>query len=259
MKKVKILVIEDSLKHINDARNIIDGVIIETYKIVADFATTYVEAMELLRNNKYDGIISDVFFPFSKDIEWSKIIKDLCFMEIKKANPNYMEQSCKEYVTAVEKWLAGKEMHPTGILVGASAIKIELPIVFCSDGYHHGYKLQAVCKWQRKNRLPEIIDTEGLETIGSDMFSNTAIKKNWGKALEEILCAIFPELSQKRRLLQNLHINAGFVTDDIASKAAVDADLFDEFIDQVNQYHKLTGDCKKYDELVKKVQSLLKK
>lgn len=56
---MKILVIEDTEKHLNDAR---------TYSgtltgCTVDFATTLAEAMALLQKNSYDGAISDVFFP----------------------------------------------------------------------------------------------------------------------------------------------------------------------------------------------------
>lgn len=56
---MRILVIEDNEKHLNDAR---------TYSgtltgCAVDFATTLAEALELLQKNSYDGVISDVFFP----------------------------------------------------------------------------------------------------------------------------------------------------------------------------------------------------
>ena len=56
---MKILVIEDDQKHINDA-------CIYSSALVGcrvDFATTLKEAILLLEKNNYDGVISDVFFP----------------------------------------------------------------------------------------------------------------------------------------------------------------------------------------------------
>lgn len=58
-KTLRILVIEDTEKHLNDAR---------TYSgrltgCTVDFATTLAEAMDLLQKNNYDGVISDVYFP----------------------------------------------------------------------------------------------------------------------------------------------------------------------------------------------------
>lgn len=56
---MRILIIEDTEKHLNDARQ-------HSKRLVGctvDFATTLAEAVELLQKNSYDGVISDVFFP----------------------------------------------------------------------------------------------------------------------------------------------------------------------------------------------------
>lgn len=56
---MRILIIEDSEKHLKDARKHV--VTLKGCKV--DFATTLAEAMDLLQKNHYDGVISDVFFP----------------------------------------------------------------------------------------------------------------------------------------------------------------------------------------------------
>lgn len=56
---MKILVIEDNEKHLNDAREYSSKLV----GCTVDFATTLAEAMGLLEKNSYDGVISDVFFP----------------------------------------------------------------------------------------------------------------------------------------------------------------------------------------------------
>lgn len=56
---MKILVIEDNAKHVDDAKKYMFGLV----SVETDFATTLAEAMELLQKNNYDGVISDVFFP----------------------------------------------------------------------------------------------------------------------------------------------------------------------------------------------------
>lgn len=56
---VRILLIEDNPKHLDDARRYVQGLA----GCTVDFATTLAEAMELLAVNSYDSAISDVFFP----------------------------------------------------------------------------------------------------------------------------------------------------------------------------------------------------
>lgn len=56
---MRILVIEDTEKHLNDARRHSE----ELAGCTVDFATTLSEALALLQNKNYDGVISDVFFP----------------------------------------------------------------------------------------------------------------------------------------------------------------------------------------------------
>lgn len=56
---MRILVIEDTKKHLNDGRQHSEQLV----GCTVDFATTLAEAMELLQKNSYDGVISDVFFP----------------------------------------------------------------------------------------------------------------------------------------------------------------------------------------------------
>lgn len=56
---MRILVIEDDEKHLNDARQYSERLV----GCTVDFATTLAEATALLQKNSYDGVISDVFFP----------------------------------------------------------------------------------------------------------------------------------------------------------------------------------------------------
>lgn len=56
---MKILVIEDNQKHLRDAINYSESLV----GCDVDFATSLAEAFEFLRKNKYDCVISDVFFP----------------------------------------------------------------------------------------------------------------------------------------------------------------------------------------------------
>lgn len=56
---MRILVIEDTAKHLKDAMQYSEQLV----DCTVDFATTLAGTMELLRKNQYNGAISDVFFP----------------------------------------------------------------------------------------------------------------------------------------------------------------------------------------------------
>ena len=55
---MKLLILEDNEKHLNDVKNIVNTL----KEIKADFVTNLIEALTLLNINRYDVVISDVFF-----------------------------------------------------------------------------------------------------------------------------------------------------------------------------------------------------
>jgi len=59
MSSIRLLVVEDTSKHMDDARRYAQQLV----GVTVDFASTLAEAMELLQKNAYDGVICDVFFP----------------------------------------------------------------------------------------------------------------------------------------------------------------------------------------------------
>ncbi len=112
-----ILVIEDTEKHLNDARKY-------SKKLVGckvDFVTTLTEAMELLKKNKYDGAISDVFFPAEKG--------------------------------------ASAETFENAIIVSAKLFGMGVHHVFNTTGNHHGSKYQGFV-WKTPKKLNHIEDSE---------------------------------------------------------------------------------------------------
>ncbi|MEX2514867.1 MAG: response regulator [Candidatus Paceibacterota bacterium] len=62
---MKILVIEDTQKHLQDAKEYVSNLV----NCSVHYATTLTEAMELLEKNEYDAVISDVFFPADSESE----------------------------------------------------------------------------------------------------------------------------------------------------------------------------------------------
>ena len=181
----RILVIEDDQKHIKDA----EVTIANNPEVSADFAKTFNEATKLMKENEYDGIISDIFFPCHNEKEcsssitgWNKIISSKCYALLISFGIGF--GGYEEYIQAAYRWLKGKSMHPTGVIVAKMAIESELPIILVTDTYHHGYKTEPVNQWARKNRIT-LIDSEP-----DDRYNGSDSQKNWESAIEILLTKI---------------------------------------------------------------------
>lgn len=185
-KQTKLLVIEDDSKHAEDVKSVISN----NPSIVADYVSTFVEAEKLLREKKYNGILSDVFFPYDETERtgfpkgWDSSIASQCKVIL---NPEIMRIKKSEYVgreqkekteKAAERWFEGYEMHPTGVLMIDLAKKANIPIVFCTDTYHHGYKSEPIhLFFLGKNLI--MVDAYAKQ----DQYFASADKKDWDRAL----------------------------------------------------------------------------
>jgi hypothetical protein len=153
---MKILVIEDSEKHINDAREFfqnipeIEVVYVKSFRDLIGYSGTKIEegAQQYLRVGKVDGVISDIYFPYD-------------------VSPNgYWQQE-----------------EPVGVMVMMLCRKHGIPCVLNTAGYHHGSKYQWIFELQGELGLERIVDASG------DYFKE-AETKNWPlayKRLQDIL------------------------------------------------------------------------
>jgi len=65
---MKILVIEDNLKHLDDAKRFFA----EQAGVQPIFTSTFHGAARFLEKGKVDGVISDIYFPLTNDITWGQ-------------------------------------------------------------------------------------------------------------------------------------------------------------------------------------------
>ncbi len=65
VRRLEILITEDSAKHLADARTVSEGYAFINFT----FATTLEEAEILIERNRYDAVVTDVFFPIRKSEE----------------------------------------------------------------------------------------------------------------------------------------------------------------------------------------------
>lgn len=184
---MKILIIEDEAKHIEDAK----VAVAKNSEINADFAKTFDEAKKLMEENSYDGIISDIFFPRNEKKEisnapigWSGVIRSKCYDLLENFGVNY-GKNCSDFgkkvVEAADEWMQCRTMHPTGVAIADMALKSKVPVVMCTDTYHHGYKTQPICSWAGKNEVA-VFDAYPK----SDEYTASASEKNWTEAIERL-------------------------------------------------------------------------
>ncbi|MBU1198522.1 MAG: hypothetical protein KKF46_05990 [Nanoarchaeota archaeon] len=183
-KTLDILIIEDNPKHLEDAKAEVQSRIKAGTHIAADYAVTYVQAKELMQQKKYQGIITDVFFPYDDQqrqdakkgwhpeaaTEIFGLIKDIC--------ERYRDPEIRD---AVNRWREGKTMHPTGILITEQAIEQGTPVIFCTDTYHHGITTQPVFSYacDDDKRI-------GMVDCYKAGYYGTAWKKDWKESLDVI-------------------------------------------------------------------------
>lgn len=116
---MKILVIEDSQKHRDDAKRFFAG----ESGVTAIYSSDWGGAKHFLEEKgKIDGVISDIYFPYLNDSTWS-------------------------------------QPEPVGVYVMMVCRERGIPCVLNTDGNHHGKRLQWIHEMILRLNLPAMIDT----------------------------------------------------------------------------------------------------
>ncbi|OHA89755.1 MAG: hypothetical protein A3C70_00650 [Candidatus Zambryskibacteria bacterium RIFCSPHIGHO2_02_FULL_43_14] len=116
---MKILVIEDTPKHRDDAKRFFAG----ESGVTAIYSSDWGGAKRFLEEKgKVDGVISDIYFPYLNDSIWS-------------------------------------EPEPVGVYVMILCRERRIPCVLNTDGNHHGKRLQWIHEMIGHLGLPAMIDT----------------------------------------------------------------------------------------------------
>lgn len=179
--KLSILIIEDDQKHLEDAKQAMKS----HDQLAVDYATTYQEAKKLLAEKEYSGIISDIFFPYDAG-GWSPVIRSKCYelleyCGIKFYSYGEINQHIEEIIRAADEWMDGSSMHPSGVVIADLALERDIPLVFCTDTYHHGYKTEPINQWARENRI-SVVDCYSEK----DSYTSQGLNKNWTEAFNKL-------------------------------------------------------------------------
>jgi hypothetical protein len=140
----------------------------------------------MARAKRYDGIISDIFFPSSErsmngiasNIFWTVWGQEYCNIH----RDDYRcgdERREKMFKLVHDGFMDGKELPPAGISVADYAMWKGIPIILCTDTYHHGIKTQPVYEFTSKNGI-RIIDSYEAKD-GNDSH------KDWWNAFDQLI------------------------------------------------------------------------
>ena len=131
-KPLETLVVEDNSEFINVARSVYDN----DPSLITHYSSTYEEAFNQIKQKKFDGIITDLFFP-SNTISTKKI-----YSEIGRGLGLNPEQDYDQYKEPQS--FAKLKEEPSGLLVVEFCIEKEIPFVILSQGNRHHGELGAV-------------------------------------------------------------------------------------------------------------------
>lgn len=181
-EKLEILVVEDNEKHLADAREYFKGIEAKA-DVKVTYASTLKQAEELLKNNKFGGIISDVFFPIGEDEAENKKKIEGLQERLKGRIPDVSWDQKMAYMDAMDEWVKGNTEPPSGVYVGELALEKKIPFIYNTDTHHHGKATEPINRWTvEKGTI--IVDSGSLqnETKGEN--------KNWRQAYTAVVAMI---------------------------------------------------------------------
>jgi hypothetical protein len=185
-KTLNVLLIEDNEKHLADAQAEAQKRIASGEIAGVDIARHFEQCLDMASAKRYDGIISDIFFPSSErtmngiasNIFWTVWGQEYC-------NNHRADYRCgderreKMFKLVQDGFMDGKELPPAGISVADYAMYKGVPIVLCTDTYHHGIKTQPVHEYAGRTGVT-IIDSFGAQ-------DGNASAKDWARAFDVLM------------------------------------------------------------------------
>lgn len=160
---LEILIIEDNPKQIIKAARSIPShsSLAGCKKIEIDIIGDYAQYASLTNSRIYDGIISNIFFPYNKEGRNEKGIEAcnslLNTPEFKEHLENYTGHYKNKILELIGEWQSGKTPLPLGGLVAHEAMKENIPCVLITEKHIRNPLLDPVF-FQVYNKDVPIID-----------------------------------------------------------------------------------------------------
>ncbi|MEA3514889.1 MAG: hypothetical protein U9R34_05400 [Nanoarchaeota archaeon] len=236
-KTLDILIVEDDLKHLTDAKAEMQKRIEAGIKINVNYASNLADAMKCTSEKQYHGIISDIFFPTGYESEDDKEVKNEIATIMKKSLYCGIELANKA-LSYISTWENGSDdneiLAPIGVNL-AEQVKDTTQFIFCTSTYHHGAKTQAVFEYARQNKIA-LIDANPLDLDGEDS------SKNWSKAYQTLIqnrikedlgkipsiSGNFDEVNNYRKKFNSIISDYRLESDEIITIRATDDALMEE-------------------------------
>ena len=156
---IRVLVVEDTPSHLADAVRVAGEMGIEivtrTYasEAASDISSGHSRSPfhEPDPDKKFDGVVADIYMPYSKDPRWN--VQD----------------------------------SPAGLGVAAAAFAHGVPFVICTAGYHHGAKYEWIHSMTYVLKWPLMEGADGHRPDGSYDKDYEAPSKPWKAAFEFLM------------------------------------------------------------------------
>ncbi|NQZ84110.1 MAG: hypothetical protein HRU03_00155 [Nanoarchaeales archaeon] len=192
-KPLEVLVVEDMEHHINDAKRTFMP-LVEKGLVFFDYATTLLQAQLKIDNKKYDGIISDIFFPTGQPEPLDKSIRENLYERALIMGRGYREEDFKKVYSS---WRNGETAPPSGVILSSYCNNKfnSIPFVACTDGFHHGVNLHFIRSLFGGEYLIDSDPTDDYWKMFKDE-DPKASHKNWGKAFDMLV----PSMISKKDL-----------------------------------------------------------
>ena len=106
---------------------------------------------------------------------------------------NFHEQTV--YRDQVRRWARGETEPPAGVYVVKAAKEKGIPVIFCTDTYHHGDMTEPIFSWvQELDRNVVTVDANRYDDL-DDNKNGVSNKKKWKDAHKWITWAIEGKLN----------------------------------------------------------------
>jgi hypothetical protein len=185
-KKLELLIIEDKERHLADAETYFGE---RTEIVNANYATTLDEAEQAMQEKKYDGIVTDIFFPIGKaEAENARLTQELASIL-----ESYTTGRAEGVRQKFREWSQGEALAPSGVYVVLAALEKAIPVIINTDQHHHSRALSPIDDWiydapnQNGTTVPMI---ENGERDDYDPTVQPAEQKEWSKAYAGIVSII---------------------------------------------------------------------
>lgn len=176
---LKLLIVEDNERHLSDAKEEMQRRIDAGTRVQPFYASDLKSAMDIINGNgqglcNLDGVISDVFYPTGLNEGEDRDIREKLEGMFLPVWTHQLDIS-----RDIKSWSRGSEIPPSGAYLAFDLIGGNIPVVLCTDGWHHGKKTQPVYSWAQENNVG-FVDNNRSEDF-------PAKKKYWTESYGRLL------------------------------------------------------------------------